>query len=220
VTSNGGDSDRVIRVLIVDDHPVVRIGLTTLLTTLPGARVVGEAARVSEAIAQARRLTPDVVLMDVRLPDGDGIEALRVIRAEQPSVAVLMFTAYADEDLVVAAIAAGAAGYLLKQSEPERLFEAIRTVATGGSVLDAVVTRAILEWVQRPVEGSGDVAGLTQQEQRILPLLGEGKTNREIARSVGLTENTVKTYVSAILRKLGLSRRGQVSAFLAGRARL
>jgi DNA-binding NarL/FixJ family response regulator len=209
----------VIRVLIVDDHPVVRIGLTTLLTTLPGARVVGEAARVSEAIALARRLTPDVVLMDVRLPDGDGIEALRVIRAEQPSVAVLMFTAYAEEDLVVAAIAAGAAGYLLKQSEPERLFDAIRTVATGGSVLDPVVTRTILEWVQRPLEASAGVAGLTQQEQRILPLLGEGKTNREIARSVGLTENTVKTYVSAILRKLGLSRRGQVSPFLAGRAR-
>jgi DNA-binding NarL/FixJ family response regulator len=209
----------VIRVLIVDDHPVVRIGLTTLLTTLPGARVVGEATRVSEAIEQARRLTPDVVLMDVRLPDGDGIEALRVIRAEQPSVAVLMFTSYADEDLVVAAIGAGAAGYLLKQSEPERLFEAIKAVATGGSVLDPVVTRVVLEWVQRPVQASADVAGLTQQEQRILPLLGEGKTNREIARTVGLTENTVKTYVSAILRKLRLSRRGQVSAFLAGQAR-
>src|SRR5438876_5389451 len=148
-------SEQAIKVLVVDDHPVVRVGLVALLRTEACFQVVGEAGTAAQAIEQACWSVPDVVIMDVRLPDSTGIEALFTIRAERPATQVLMLTSYADEDLVVDAIKAGAAGYLLKQSDPERLFEAIRAAAHGKSLLDPVVTRMVLDWMKRQEQGSG-----------------------------------------------------------------
>jgi two-component system response regulator DevR len=211
-------SEPFAKLLLVDDHAVVRLGLKTLFETLGSCVVVGEASTATEAVEVARRRRPDVVLMDVRLADGDGIEACREIRSERPATRVVMLTAYADEEAVLASVAAGAAGYVLKSSDPDRLLEAVDVVARGGSLLDPWVTHRILERLRRhPTQADNPLIGLSEQERHILPLLAEGKTNREIAADLCLSEHTVKGYVSNVFRKLGLSRRAEAAAFVAAR---
>ena len=207
------------RIMIVDDHDVVREGLLALLRRREGFEVVGEAANVQEAIDQAARTLPDVIVMDVRLPDGSGIEACRAIRAARPETKVLMLTSYADEDAVLASILAGAAGYVLKQTRGRDLAEAIAAVARGESLLDSSVTQRVLERVRGAEQRrtNDPLNALTAQEQRILHLIAEGKTNKQIAAEVFLSDKTVKNYVSVILRKLNLSRRSEAAAFIARR---
>ncbi len=208
-----------IRLLLVDNHQIVRIGLATLFRTVPHFLVVGEAGTVAEAVAQARQCAPDVVLMDVRLPDGSGIEACRQIRSERPEARVLMLTSYSDEEAVIASIMAGAAGYLLKDTDAEKLIEGIEAIARGSSLLDPAVTQTVLSWMQRPgAQVPGDpLSALSEREREILPLITEGKTNREIALRLSLSEHSVKSYVSNILQKLRLARRAEAVAFMARR---
>jgi two-component system, NarL family, response regulator DevR len=208
-----------IRLLLVDNHQIVRIGLATLFRTIPHFLVIGEAGTVAEAVAQARQCAPDVVLMDVRLPDGSGIEACRQIRSERPEARVLMLTSYSDEEAVIASIMAGAAGYLLKDTDAEELIEGIEAIARGSSLLDPAVTQTVLSWMQRPsVQVPGDpLAELSEREGEVLPLIAEGKTNREIALRLSLSEHSVKSYVSNILQKLHLARRAEAAAFMARR---
>ena len=206
-----------IRVMLVDDHEVVRQGLAALLERREHLRVVAEAGTVAEAVAAAERVQPDVIVMDVRLPDGTGIEACRDIRAERPDIRVLMLTSYADDEAVYAAIVAGAAGYLLKQTRGRELVSAIEAVARGESLLDPSVTATVLQRMRELATGGhkDPLSDLTEQERRILGLIAEGKTNREIAGTVYLSEKTVKNYVSTILSKLGMERRAQAAAFMA-----
>jgi len=209
-----------VKLLLVDDDPVERLGLTTLLGTAVHFAVVGEAGSVAEAILEARRCHPDVVLLDVRLPDGSGVDACREIRSERPTTRVLMLSAYDDEDAVITSILAGAAGYLLKHTVLDRLLEAVELVARGGAMLDPAVTDAVLRWMRQAAAGSLDdpVAVLSGQERKILPLIAEGKTNREIAAVLYLSEHTIKSYISSILHKLHLTRRAEVAAFIARRS--
>jgi two-component system response regulator DevR len=206
-----------IRVMLVDDHEVVRQGLKSLLERRENLEVVAEAGTVAEAVEAAARTQPDVVVMDVRLPDGTGIEACRDIRAERPQTHVLMLTSYADDEAVYAAIIAGAAGYLLKQTRGRELVSAIEAVARGESLLDPSVTSTVLARMREMASGGhkDKLSELSEQERRILALIAEGKTNREIAGTVYLSEKTVKNYVSTILSKLGMERRAQAAAFLA-----
>ncbi len=207
----------VLRILVVDDHEVVRQGLVSLLDRREGFQVVAEAGTVAEAIEAARRFQPDIVVMDVRLPDGSGVEACREIRSELPATRVVMLTSYPDEEAVLSAIVAGASGYLLKQIRARDLMTALETVGRGGSLLDPAVTEKVLERVRRIATGgqSDELAALTAQEQRILLLVAEGKTNKEIAAEIFLSDKTVKNYVSSILSKLNLERRAQAAAFVA-----
>ena len=201
--------------LVVDDHEVVRQGLVALLDRRAGFQVVAEAGTAAEAVEQARRFRPDLVVMDVRLPDGSGIEACRDIRSELPETRVVMLTSYPDEDAVLAAIVAGASGYLLKQVRARDLVAALETVAAGGSLLDPAVTGKVLDRMRRIATDDDELAALTQQERKILALVAEGKTNKEIAADVFLSDKTVKNYVSSILSKLNLQRRAQAAAFVA-----
>jgi len=205
------------RVMLVDDHEVVRQGLRALLERREHLKVVAEAGSVAEAIVEAARAQPDVIVMDVRLPDGTGIEACREIRAEYPAIRVLMLTSYADDEAVYAAIVAGAAGYLLKQTRGRELVSAIDAVARGESLLDPLVTSKVLTRMREMAAGGhkDKLSELTEQERRILSLIAEGKTNRMIAAEVFLSEKTVKNYVSTILGKLGMERRAQAAAFMA-----
>jgi len=210
-------ADRPLRLVVVDDHEIVRQGLVALLDRRPGFQVVGEAGTVADAIAETRRLEPDIVVMDVRLPDGSGVEACREIRAERPETRVLMLTSYPDEEAVLSAIVAGAAGYLLKQIRARDLVAALEAVGRGESLLDPAVTERVLDRVRRMATGqiNDELAVLTPQEQKILLLVAEGKTNKEIAADVFLSDKTVKNYVSSILSKLNLERRAQAAAFVA-----
>jgi DNA-binding NarL/FixJ family response regulator len=206
-----------LTLLVVDDHEVVRQGLVALLGRRPEFHVVAEAGTVAEAVDAARRFQPDVVIMDVRLPDGSGIEACREIRAELPETRVVMLTSYPDEDAVLSAIVAGASGYLLKQVRARDLVAALESVARGESLLDPAVTGRVLDRVRRIATSSepDELAQLTPQEQKILLLVAEGKTNKEIAAEVFLSDKTVKNYVSSILAKLNLERRAQAAAYMA-----
>jgi len=208
---------RPITLLVVDDHEVVRQGLVALLGRRPGFQVVGEAGTDAEAIEGARRFQPDLVIMDVRLPDGSGIEACREIRADLPETRVVMLTSYPDEDAVLSAIVAGASGYLLKQVRARDLVAALESVARGESLLDPAVTGRVLDRVRRIATSTepDELAQLTPQEQKILLLVAEGKTNKEIASEVFLSDKTVKNYVSSILAKLNLERRAQAAAYMA-----
>jgi len=212
-------NDTPVKLMLVDDHPVIRLGLSTLFGTVPHFQVVGEAATAADAIATARSVQPDVVIMDVRLPDGSGAEVCREIRSERPDTRVIMLTSYDTEDAVMASIVAGAAGYFLKETDPDRLVEGVEIVAKDGSFLDPAITSIVLESVRTTAGRDHDdpVAALSGQEQRILPLLAEGKTNREIGRELCLSENTVKWYVSNILDKLNVRRRSEAAAFIARR---
>jgi two-component system response regulator DevR len=207
-----------LRLLIVDDHELVRQGLMALLRRRETFDVVAEAGTVAESIEQTRRHQPDIVIMDVRLPDGSGVEACRAIRAEFPATRVVMFTSDPDEEAVLSAIVAGASGYLLKQIGSHDLMTALETVARGGSLLDPAVTDRVLERIRRIASGateSDEISQLTSQERKILLLVAEGKTNKEIAGEIFLSDKTVKNYVSSILTKLNLERRAQAAAFVA-----
>jgi len=204
--------------MLVDDHEVVREGLRTLIGRNKGLSVVAEASTMAEAIESAAKTKPDVIVMDVRLPDGSGVEACRTIREARPETKVLMLTSYADDEALFASIVAGAAGYLLKQTRGQAVIDAITAVAQGRSLLDPDVTGKVLERVRR---GRGDedpaFASLTEQERKVVEHLAEGKTNREIGAALFLSEKTVKNYVSRILDKLGLSRRAEAAAYMAKR---
>ena len=203
--------------LIVDDHEVVRQGLAAMLGRRPGFHVVAEAGTVAEAVAAARKFRPDLVVMDVRLPDGSGIEACREIRAEMPDTRVVMLTSYPDEDAVLSAIIAGASGYLLKQVRARDLVAALEAVGRGESLLDPAVTGRVLERIRRiaMTDQPDELAQLTAQEQKVLLLVAEGMTNKQIAAEVFLSDKTVKNYVSSILAKLNLERRAQAAAYMA-----
>lgn len=215
MTSSG--AQRPLRLLVVDDHEVVRRGLVSLLDRRAGFEVVAEAGSVAESIEAAARFEPDLVIMDVRLPDGSGIEACREIRTARPTTRVIMLTSYPDEEAVLSAIIAGASGYLLKQVRGRDLVSALEAVGRGESLLDPAVTEKVLERVRRVATGSAsdELADLTSQERKILLLVAEGKTNKEIAGEIYLSDKTVKNYVSSILTKLNLQRRAQAAAFVA-----
>lgn len=204
-----------LKVLIVDDHEVVRIGLRQLLERRSELVVVGEAGTAAEAIALAGAEQPDVVIMDVRLPDASGIEACREIRSERSETKVIMVTSYADDDAVFSAILAGAAGYMLKQTRGQVLVEAILTVGSGGTLLDPTITLQVLERIRGGGSAAERVAALSEQEQQILDLISKGRTNREIAQEMYLSDKTVRNYVSNLLHKLNVSRRSEAAAIAA-----
>jgi two-component system, NarL family, response regulator DevR len=203
------------RVFLLEDHEVMRQGLRMVLSAEPDIEVVGDAGTVASALVRLSAVRPDVAILDVRLPDGDGISACRDIRSMLPDVACLMFTAYEDDQALLGAVMAGAAGYVLKGTPVRDVVDAVRVVATGKSILDAGATQRIIAQLQggSPVSGQGDdrVASLTAQEKRVLDLIGEGLTNRQIAERMSLAEKTAKNYVSALLMKLGLQRRSQAA---------
>ena len=206
-----------LRVLLVDDHEVVRDGVKALLQATEDIIVTGEAGSVREAIDEADRTRPDVVVMDVRLADGSGIEATREILAKHEKTAVIMLTSFADDEALFASIMAGAAGYVLKQVKGGELVRAIRTVGKGESLLDPAVTSAVLDRLRRGKHLMRDekLARLSPQEERIIALIADGKTNKEIGENLGLAEKTVKNYVSSILSKLEVARRAEAAAYLA-----
>jgi two-component system, NarL family, response regulator DevR len=204
-----------VRVLIVDDHEVVRVGLRTVLSRQDGINVVGEVASATDAVTESCRLQPDVVLMDVRLPGGSGVDACRTIRDSCPSTRVLFLTSYQDDEGVLAAIVGGASGYLLKQVNAEGLLRAIHAVAQGQSVLDPAITRPLLTRMQLQKEEASEPqrTTLSLQQQRVLALVAEGKTNKEIGSSLDLSDKTVKNYIRFIFQKLKVTRRAQAAAF-------
>src|ERR1700694_218467 len=206
-----------LRVMLVDDHEVVRRGLRALVDGEEDMVVVAEAATLSDAVRLARQAEPDVVVMDVRLPDGSGIEAVREIRSHRRRTRALMLTTYADENAVLAAIMAGASGYLLKEVNGSEILSGIRAVGDDKSLLDPAVTTAVLERIRSGNRSQQDrrLGRLTPQELRILYLVADGQTNIEIAGQIGLSDKTVKNYVSAILGKLQVRRRAEAAAYLA-----
>jgi two-component system response regulator DevR len=209
-----------IRVFLLDDHELVRRGLHDLLSGEPDIEVVGEAGLAAEALRRIPALLPDVAILDARLPDGHGVDVCRDIRSSHPEVACLMFTSYDDDEALLAAIMAGASGYVLKQIRGTDFVDAVRRVAAGQSLLDPAVTRTVLARVRQTEHREDDpLAALTDQERRVLELIAEGLTNRQIGERLFLAEKTVKKYVSSLLAKLGLQRRAQAVAYAAGTAR-
>jgi two-component system, NarL family, response regulator DevR len=206
-----------LRVMLVDDHEVVRGGVKALLAANEDIVVTAEASSVREAIDEAERARPDVVVMDVRLADGSGIEATREIRARRPKTQVLMLTSFADDEALFASIMAGASGYVLKEVRGGELVRAVRAVGAGQSLLDPAITSQVLDRLRRGKHLMKDekLARLSPQEERILQLVAEGKTNKEIGDELSLAEKTVKNYVSSILSKLEVGRRAEAAAYLA-----
>lgn len=204
-----------MKIMVVDDHEVVRLGLRGLLERQPGWHVVAEASTADESVSRAIEHRPDVVVMDIRLAGSSGIEACRRIISQVPETRVIMLTSYAEDDLLFDAIAAGAAGYVLKQIGSDELVRAIETVGRGEALLDPSLTRRVLARVREAArrEAFAAFADLTEQELRVLALISEGKTNREIAESLYLGEGTVRNYVSNILGKLGVSNRAEAAAY-------
>ncbi|WP_431970734.1 response regulator [Nocardia sp. bgisy134] len=208
----------MIKVFLVDDHEIVRRGLTDLLESDPELAVIGEAGDVAEAMSGIRAARPDVAVLDVRLPDGNGIELCRDLLAEFDRLRCLILTSYTDEHAMLDAILAGASGYVVKNIKGMELAEAIKAVGAGRSLLDNRAATALKARLRNSVEADGPLAGLTEQERKLLALLGEGLTNRQIAARMFLAEKTVKNYVSRLLAKLGMERRTQ-AAVLASRLR-
>jgi two-component system, NarL family, response regulator DevR len=206
-----------LRVMLVDDHEVVRDGIRALLEASEDIVICAEAGSVREAVEEAERTRPDVVVMDVRLTDGSGIEATREIRAHRPATQVLMLTSFADDEALFASIMAGASGYVLKQIKGPEIVRAIREVGAGKSLLDPAVTKSVLDRLRRGKHLMKDekLARLSPQEERILELVTEGRTNRQIGEELHLAEKTVKNYVSSILSKLEVGRRAEAAAYLA-----
>jgi len=204
-----------IRILIADDHEVVRIGLAALLDAQEGFEVVAQARSGSEATRLARQHRPDVVVMDIRMPNGSGIEACRVITTELDATPVIMLTSHADSEALFDAINAGASGYVLKRVGSSELVDAVRSVARGESLLDPAVTRRVLDRVRNAsnLEEAGAFAELTEQERRVLAHIADGASNREIATRMGLAEKTVRNYVSNVLAKLALESRSQAATY-------
>jgi DNA-binding NarL/FixJ family response regulator len=200
-----------IRVFLLDDHEVVRRGLHDLLESEGDIEIVGEAGTVRDATARIPALRPHVAVLDARLPDGSGIDVCRDVRSVDPSIQALILTSYDDDEALFAAILAGAAGYVLKQIGCNDLLDAVRRVAAGQSLIDPSLTARVLERVRRGPEEHEELAGLTEQERKILALIAEGLTNRQIGERLFLAEKTVKNYVSSILSKLGLERRTQAA---------
>lgn len=210
-----------IHVLLADDHDLVRTGLKSALRSHEEFSVVGEARDGNEAVKEAKRLQPELVVMDVRMPKLNGIEACREIRSEVPGCNVLMLTSFADEKAVMAAIVAGASGFMLKEVQTAELIEAMRTVGRGGKILDPVSSAAVIDQIRRGnvVSEEDRIAQqLSERELKILELISDGMTNREIGEQLYLSEKTVKHHVSDILGKLGLSRRVEAAAFAIRRA--
>jgi DNA-binding NarL/FixJ family response regulator len=203
--------------MLVDDHEIVRDGIRAMLEAEEDIVVTTEAGSVREAVDEAARTRPDVIVMDVRLSDGSGIEATREIRANRPETKVLMLTSFADDEALFASIMAGASGYVLKQVKSGDLLRAIRAVGAGDSLLDPSVTNAVLDRLRRGKHLMKDekLARLSPQEERILELIAQGWTNRQIGEELGLAEKTVKNYVSSILSKLEVARRAEAAAYLA-----
>src|SRR5438874_3990822 len=210
-------AEQPLRVMLVDDHEVVRSGLRALLQATDDIVVTAEAGSVREAIDEAERARPDVVVMDVRLTDGSGIEATREIRARRPKTQVIMLTSFADDEALFASIMAGASGYVLKQVKGGELVRAIRAVGEGKSLLDPEVTSAVLDRLRKGKHLMKDekLARLSPQEERILELIAAGKTNKEVGDELQLAEKTIKNYVSSILSKLEVARRAEATAYLA-----
>ena len=206
---------RQIRVFLLDDHEIVRRGVRELLESSPDITIVGEAGTASSALARIPPLHPDVAVLDVRLPDGDGITVCRDIRSRMPEVACLMLTSFGDDQAIFDAIMAGAAGYVLKQIRGTDLVGAVRTVASGESMLDPQAASRVMRHMREQAARTDPLAGLTGQERRILELIGEGLTNRQIGERLFLAEKTVKNYVSALFAKLGMERRTQAAAYAA-----
>jgi two-component system response regulator DevR len=205
-----------LRVFLLDDHDIVRRGVRALLESEGDVEVVGESSTVAEAAARIPELLPDVAVLDARLPDGSGIDLCGVLRTTAPSVRSLVLTSYDDEEVIVAAIRAGAAGYILKEVHGESLLSSVRTVASGQSLIDPAMARRVIHWIEQTTQGPEELAGLTDQQLRILELLAEGLTNREIGLRLYLAEKTVKNHVTRILATLGVQRRTQ-AALLASR---
>jgi len=203
-----------VRVFLLDDHEVVREGLRHLLEGQDDIEVVGEAGTAAEALARIPATSPNLAVLDVRLPDGDGVDVCREIRSRHPEIACLMLTSFSDDEALFSAIMAGAAGYILKQVRGIDLVEAVRRVGNGESLLDPTVTARVLERLRHPPKEEDD-AGLTDQERRIVDFIAEGLTNRQIGEQMFLSEKTVKNYVSNILTKLGASRRSEAAAYAA-----
>src|SRR5215475_5134561 len=204
-----------ITVFLLDDHEIVRRGVKDLLEAEPGIAVVGEAGTAASALARIPVLRPDVAVLDVRLPDGDGVSVCRDIRSKMPEVACLMLTSFGDDEALFDAIMAGAAGYVLKQIKGTDLVGAIRTVAAGRSLLDPQATSRVMARLRESSHRDDPLAALTGQERKILELIGEGLTNRQIGERLFLAEKTVKNYVSALFAKLGMERRTQAAAYAA-----
>jgi two-component system, NarL family, response regulator DevR len=211
-----------LRVMLVDDHEVVRSGVKAMLQATDDIVVTAEAGSVREAIDEAARSRPDVVVMDVRLTDGSGIEATREIRARRPQTAVLMLTSFADDEALFASIMAGAAGYVLKQIHGGELIRAIRAVGAGQSLLDPAMTKTVLDRLRKGKQLMQDerLARLSPQEERILSLVADGMTNGQIGQELHLAEKTVKNYVSSILSKLEVARRAEAAAYMARHTRI
>ncbi|WP_405095069.1 response regulator [Micromonospora sp. NBC_01412] len=201
----------MIRVFLLDDHEVVRRGLADLLTSSGDIEVVGESGSAQEAARRIPALRPDVAILDARLPDGNGIDVCRDVRAVDSSIKGLILTSYEDDEALFAAIMAGASGYVLKQIRGTDLVDAVHRVAAGQSLLDPAITTRVLERIRSGVEQPSELKSLTEQERRILEYVAEGLTNREIAGKMFLAEKTVKNYVSSVLAKLGLERRTQAA---------
>ena len=206
-----------VRVFLLDDHEVVRRGLRELLESEDDIMVVGDADTAALALDRIPPTAPDVAVLDVRLPDGDGVEVCREIRSRHPEIACLMLTSYADDEALFAAIMAGAAGFILKQVRGNDLVDAIRRVARGESLLDPALTAKVMERLRHEPEDD-ELAGLTPQERRILDLIADGLTNRQIGERMFLAEKTVKNYVSNVLAKLGMHRRTEAAVFATRRS--
>jgi two-component system, NarL family, response regulator DevR len=210
----GGDKGVVMtRVFLLDDHEVVRKGLRELLEAEDDMEVVGEAGTAADAIVRIPLTRPEVAVLDVRLPDGDGIEVCREVRSQMPELACLMLTSFADDEALLAAIMAGAAGYVLKEIRTNDLVQAVRRVAAGESLLEPNITKRVMERIRSGPVQDPRLASLSDQERRILDLIALGKTNRQIADEMYLAEKTVKNYVSNVLAKLGMSRRTEAAVF-------
>lgn len=206
-----------IRVFLLDDHELVRRGLADLLGLEDDIDVVGEAGSVKDALVRIPAARPDVAVLDVRLPDGNGVEVCRDIRAQMPTVQCLMLTSYSDDEALFDAIMAGASGYVLKDIRGNDLVEAIRQISQGRSLLDPALTQRVLERLRQGEKHDELDDVLSEQERRILELIGDGLTNRQIGEQMHLAEKTVKNYVSSLLAKLGMERRTQAAAFVARR---
>jgi DNA-binding NarL/FixJ family response regulator len=209
------DDSQVISVFLLDDHEVVRRGLRNLLIAEPDIEVVGEAGTADSALSRIPMLLPRVAVLDVRLPDGDGVSVCRDIRSSYPETACLMLTSYGDDQALLGAIMAGAAGYVLKQTSGSELVSAVRAVAAGRSTLDAHAAQRVMARLRERTVSVDRLAALSDQERRVLDLVAEGLTNRQIAERMFLAEKTAKNYVSSILAKLGMHTRAQVAAYAA-----
>ena len=213
--SDNNSPDGAIRVFLLDDHEIVRLGVRDLLEAQPDIQVIGEAGTAASALARIPALRPDVAVLDVRLPDGDGVAVCREIRSRMPEVACLMLTSFGDDEALFDAVMAGAAGYVLKQIRGTDLVGAVRTVASGQSMLDPKAASQLMARLRDASQKRDPLEGLTGQERRILELIGEGLTNRQIGERLYLAEKTVKNYVSALFQKLGMERRTQAAAYAA-----